>query len=481
MLWLSPLGGWTKSDDVPLDVRVKQHEAVLDAGMLDPETTVMAIWPAPMIYAGPTEVLFHAKSRRNAGATYFVAGRDPAGMKGSELAVSHKNDDLYDGNHGRYVLTMSPGQYPMSIIPFQQVFYDKRDHTMKSKDESRPSDFIDISGSKMRALAKAGATPCSADIPNDLIEANCVPPGFMVQKGWEIVCDYYQNVDSKTWIPYSIQNVDLHTAKATTAEGTFGSTSFKLHVQVNGKSVSPWHDIQLSVSSSMYSMVVEIPMYSTAKMEMSKTEPGNPIMQDVKNEKPRYYTYGVPFFNYGFLPKTWEDPSFHDGDNDPIDVIELGETPLAMGGVFEVKVLGALKLLDEGETDHKIIALRSDDKHFAEINDMSDLEKYRPGVNARLIDWLLNYKTSDGKPQNKLSQMEPTSPGEAVQIIGEVSRFYDDLVKAGSTKNTYGFSLPNGSGGLTHTTSSISVSSPSSVLVGNSGPQVTDSYGVTKV
>lgn len=35
----------------------------------------MAIWPAPMIYAGPTEVLFHAKSRRNAGATYFVAGR----------------------------------------------------------------------------------------------------------------------------------------------------------------------------------------------------------------------------------------------------------------------------------------------------------------------------------------------------------------------------------------------------------------------
>ena len=29
VLWLSPLGGWTKFDDVPLDVRVKQHEAVL--------------------------------------------------------------------------------------------------------------------------------------------------------------------------------------------------------------------------------------------------------------------------------------------------------------------------------------------------------------------------------------------------------------------------------------------------------------------
>ena len=32
VLWLSPLGGWTKEDDVPLDVRVKQHEEVLNSG-----------------------------------------------------------------------------------------------------------------------------------------------------------------------------------------------------------------------------------------------------------------------------------------------------------------------------------------------------------------------------------------------------------------------------------------------------------------
>jgi len=34
VLWLSPLGGWTKEDDVPLDVRVKQHEEVLEAGLV---------------------------------------------------------------------------------------------------------------------------------------------------------------------------------------------------------------------------------------------------------------------------------------------------------------------------------------------------------------------------------------------------------------------------------------------------------------
>ena len=101
VLLLSPLGGWTKFDDVPLDVRVKQHQAVLDEGMLDPSWTVMGIWPAPMIYAGPTEVQFHAQSRRNAGASFFVVGRDPAGMKGSDQAVASPDDDLYKGEHGR--------------------------------------------------------------------------------------------------------------------------------------------------------------------------------------------------------------------------------------------------------------------------------------------------------------------------------------------------------------------------------------------
>lgn len=44
---------------------------------------------------------------------------------------------------------MSPGQDPMNILPFAPVYYDKRDHVMKSKDMTRPDDFIEISGSKV--------------------------------------------------------------------------------------------------------------------------------------------------------------------------------------------------------------------------------------------------------------------------------------------------------------------------------------------
>lgn len=57
VLLLHPLGGWTKDDDVPLPWRMKQHAAVLEDGILNPDSTVVAIFPSPMMYAGPTEVM----------------------------------------------------------------------------------------------------------------------------------------------------------------------------------------------------------------------------------------------------------------------------------------------------------------------------------------------------------------------------------------------------------------------------------------
>lgn len=56
VLLLHPLGGWTKDDDVPLQWRMRQHDAVLEEGVLDPASTIVAIFPSPMMYAGPTEV-----------------------------------------------------------------------------------------------------------------------------------------------------------------------------------------------------------------------------------------------------------------------------------------------------------------------------------------------------------------------------------------------------------------------------------------
>ena len=43
VLLLHPLGGWTKNDDVPLPIRIKQHLAVLEEKVLDPESTVLGM------------------------------------------------------------------------------------------------------------------------------------------------------------------------------------------------------------------------------------------------------------------------------------------------------------------------------------------------------------------------------------------------------------------------------------------------------
>ncbi|KAH7661419.1 3'-phosphoadenosine 5'-phosphosulfate synthase protein [Dioscorea alata] len=174
ILLLHPLGGYTKADDVPLSWRMKQHEKVLEEGVLDPETTVVAIFPSPMHYAGPTEVQWHAKARINAGANFYIVGRDPAGM-------SHPTEkrDLYDADHGKKVLSMAPGLERLNILPFRVAAYDKKQKKMAFFDPSRAQDFEFISGTKMRTLARNQQSP---------------PEGFMCPGGWKVLVDYYDSL-----------------------------------------------------------------------------------------------------------------------------------------------------------------------------------------------------------------------------------------------------------------------------------------------
>jgi ATP sulfurylase len=90
------------------------HAQVLEDGVLDPETTIVSIFPSPMHYAGPTEVQWHAKARINAGANFYIVGRDPAGM-------GHPTEkrDLYNPDHGKKVLSMAPGLEKLNILPFK--------------------------------------------------------------------------------------------------------------------------------------------------------------------------------------------------------------------------------------------------------------------------------------------------------------------------------------------------------------------------
>jgi len=175
VLLLHPLGGWTKDDDVPLSVRMEQHKAIMDEGVLDPKSTVLAIFPSPMMYAGPTEVQWHAKARMTTGANFYIVGRDPAGMPHPSLPKS----DIYEATHGGKVLEMAPGLTQLEIIPFKVAAYDKKAKAMAFFDPHRKEDFDFISGTRMRGLARAGEMP---------------PAGFMAPKAWAVLASYYQKV-----------------------------------------------------------------------------------------------------------------------------------------------------------------------------------------------------------------------------------------------------------------------------------------------
>ncbi|KAK4879130.1 hypothetical protein RN001_007276 [Aquatica leii] len=183
VLLLHPLGGWTKDDDVPLHTRILQHKAVLDDGLLDKSTTILAIFPSPMLYAGPTEVQWHAKARMCAGANFYIVGRDPAGIPHPLGNQGSIDGNLYDPLHGSALLKLAPGLNSLEIIPFRVAAYDNKNKKMNIYDPARNADFDFISGTKMRNYAKSGIDP---------------PDGFMSPRAWKVLVDYYQSFS----IPY---------------------------------------------------------------------------------------------------------------------------------------------------------------------------------------------------------------------------------------------------------------------------------------
>jgi len=223
--------------------------------------------------------------------------------------------------------------------------------------------------------------------------------------------------------------------------GTLHQAGYKFHYTNGEEQVSAWHALPLVADAQrqIYNFVNEIPKLTRAKMELNKEEPGNPIMQDKnKDGSLRFYSYGDSRFNYGFLPQTWEDPKDcvdkgevqWCGDNDPIDVIEVSDEPIPFGAVTPVRILGNLKLIDQGEVDHKILAVSTVSELGQELYTLDDLERLRPKLIPAIVDWLINYKTTDGKAKNVLESIVPVNATEAIKTIEETHHAWSKLIKS---------------------------------------------------
>eukprot|EP01061_Rhynchopus_euleeides_P043070 TRINITY_DN75177_c0_g1_i1.p1 TRINITY_DN75177_c0_g1~~TRINITY_DN75177_c0_g1_i1.p1 ORF type:complete len:282 (+),score=86.63 TRINITY_DN75177_c0_g1_i1:58-846(+) len=226
--------------------------------------------------------------------------------------------------------------------------------------------------------------------------------------------------------------------KVTQCGACLGTKTWALYFQdaASEQRISPWHDLRGELDSGVLQVVNEIPRGTRAKMEVSTKDPGNPIKQDLKNGQLRYYAYGDMPFNYGCLPQTWEDPNVavaecggSVGDNDPLDVVDLSNGVFEIGEVVPSRPLGVLALIDEGETDWKVLTV-PDTEEFARFQSLADLQRddeFNKKL-AQAVHWFRYYKTVGGNPENSFGfNGEVQDEQYALRVIEEARKQYDAL------------------------------------------------------
>ena len=169
-----------------------------------------------------------------------------------------------------------------------------------------------------------------------------------------------------------------------------------------------WHDIDPKViTPEDFTAVIEISKGSRCKYELDKKS-GMLLLDRVLYTATHYPA------NYGFIPRTYAD------DGDPLDVLVLCSEQIIPMTLVRVYPIGAMRMIDGGKLDDKIIAVPFSDPTYQGIKSIDELPPH-------IFDEIMHFFTVYKQLENKQTAVKSLfNYQEAIEIIKTAIQSYED-------------------------------------------------------